>query len=118
MTATTKSPTITQRAKALAEKTEDAYSADSYASWSAVCAMLLRRGFSEREAEAILRSKWTRWAGDMESRNDGCTAKTLEKLLDLRGARTMFKSDDDFRRQVAELVDETFDAEGEVVRSW
>lgn len=115
---TTKTPSIKQRAEALAEKTLDAYMADGYNSWSAVCAFLLRRGFSEKEVEAIVRSKWMRWAGDAESRNDGCTTGTIERFIDKRGERSMFKTDADFARQLAELVAETFDAEGEVVRSW
>ena len=48
----------------LAQKTSDAYSASRYKSWSAVAQVLLTRGYSERQAEAILRSKWTRWAAD------------------------------------------------------
>jgi len=50
--------------KHLAEKTVDAYSADRYASWENVAKLLLRHGYSERQAEAIMRSKWARWAGD------------------------------------------------------
>jgi len=36
----------------LVAATSDAYSFDRYAVWSACCSMLLRRGYSEREAEA------------------------------------------------------------------
>lgn len=121
MTTKPKTPSMTARAKALAEKTEDAYSAGDYRNWSAVCRMLLARGYSEKEAEAILRSKWTRWAGDMVSSNDNLPTKTLADFLDARpkaGRPSMFKSDEDLARQVAELVAETFDANGEVLRSW
>lgn len=111
MTKTTTTPTLKQRAADLAEKTSDAYSADAFGnSWTATCAMLLRRGYTEREAEAILRSKWTRWARDMDSKYEG-NSKTLERFLDHRpaaGRPSMFKSDADLARQVAELVAETF----------
>lgn len=112
----TKSPTLTKRAEILAEKTAEAYSAGDYRNWSAVCRMLLARGYSEREAEAILRSKWTRWAGDAVSSNDNLPTKTLADFLDARpkaGRPSMFKSDADLARQVAELVAETFIGEGE-----
>jgi len=60
-----------------------AYSEDSYASWRSVCAMLLRRGYTLDQAEHILRSKFTRWAGDASSHKYGKnTAKDLERFLD------------------------------------
>lgn len=111
MTSQQKTPSIRERAAALAEKTADAYSADAFGnSWVATCAMLLRRGYTEREAEAILRSKWTRWARDMGSKYEG-NSKTLERFLDARPAKgrpSMFKSDEDLARQVRELTAETF----------
>lgn len=72
--------------KALAEKTSDAYSYDRYASWGACAAILLRRGFSEKEAEAILRSKWTRWAADSSEKPYGrATSNDLASFLDRGG---------------------------------
>ncbi len=118
MTKPAKTPSVTARAKALAEKTADAYMADGYRHWSAVCALLLRRGYSEIEAEAILRSKWMRWAGDAVSSNDNLPTKTIADFLDARpkaGRPSMFKSDEDLARQVAELVAETFEPDGSVV---
>lgn len=56
--------TITKIAKTLAEKTEDAYSSDRYVSWVACAQELLNRGYTVREAEAILRSKHMRWCAD------------------------------------------------------
>ena len=56
--------TANNQAKALAERCSDAYSADRYNSWPAVAAVLLKSGLSERQAEAVMRSKWTRWAAD------------------------------------------------------
>ena len=61
---------ITSKAIELADKTSDAYSADRFKNWSAVVQTLLNLGYSELETEAILRSKWTRWACDHDtSRN-------------------------------------------------
>lgn len=52
------------QARAVAERCEDAYSFDRYASWPAVAKVCLEMGFTEAEAEEILRSKITRWAAD------------------------------------------------------
>jgi hypothetical protein len=56
--------TLQQRATRLAALTADAYSYDRYRSWRSCARMLLTAGYGEPEAEAILRSKWTRWAAD------------------------------------------------------
>jgi len=100
--------TIRERAQALADKTADAYSWDNYSGdrWQASIAMLLRRGYSDREAEAIMRSKWTRWAGDMASGRKGyryglTNSADLARFLDSMKA-------DERARQVAELVAGTF----------
>jgi hypothetical protein len=70
-------------AAALADKTADAYSFDRYTSWTACAAMLLRRGHSAMEAEAILRSKWTRWAADVADKRHGrATAADLAAYMD------------------------------------
>jgi len=54
-----------QRANDLAEKTQDAYSADRWGnSWRALALLLVRRGWDNKTVEAILRSKYTRWASD------------------------------------------------------
>jgi len=47
--------------KELAEKTSDAYSFDRYNSWEACVKKLRNNGLNDREIEAVLRSKWTRW---------------------------------------------------------
>lgn len=63
-------------ANKIAEQTKDAYSFSRYGqkSWAASCRMLLRRGYNAKQIEAIMRSKWTRRAGD--------TSKDLERFLD------------------------------------
>jgi len=62
---------ITPQAKALAEQTSDAYSSDRFKNWEAVIQSLLNLGYSEIETEAIVRSKWTRWACDHDSKRYG-----------------------------------------------
>lgn len=62
---------ITQQAKDLASKTSDAYSSDRFKNWDAVIQALLNLGYSEIETEAIVRSKWTRWACDHDSKRYG-----------------------------------------------
>lgn len=58
-------------AEALAAKTADAYSADVYSSWAGVAEELLRAGYNATEAEALMRSKWMRWAADSVSASSG-----------------------------------------------
>lgn len=50
----------------LAAKTSDAYSADCFGpvEWVKAAEMLLDYGLTEEQAEAVLRSKWTRWCRD------------------------------------------------------
>lgn len=57
-------PILSMRAKALAEKTEGAYSFDRYKDWTSVAKALLQK-YTFEQSEAILLSKWTRWAADM-----------------------------------------------------
>lgn len=54
------------KALMLAAKTYDAYSADMFGSvaWVEAAQMLLDYGLDERQAEGVLRSKWTRWCRD------------------------------------------------------
>lgn len=67
----------------LAKRTADAYSVDRYASWAAIARALLQRGFTPIAAEAILRSKLTRWAADMSTAPHGrVPASDLLSYLD------------------------------------
>ena len=90
----------------MASDTGDAYSAGSYASWVAVVRLLDTRGFNRYEAEAILRSKVTRWARDCFGEGDGKanTSNTLAKYLDSNNITPRSK-------EVNELVMETFGKE-------
>lgn len=44
--------------------TEEAYSIDRYTSWEEVAALLLKKGFTVKQAAAIMLSQWARWAAD------------------------------------------------------
>lgn len=57
----------------VADRCRDAYSFDRYApgEWAKAAALLLHMGLSEKAAEAVLRSKWTRWAADAAERDYG-----------------------------------------------
>jgi len=66
-------PTQTRRqlAATIAARCEDAYSADRYASWTGCADALLKLGLDDLAVEAVLRSKWTRWAADLSSAQYG-----------------------------------------------
>jgi hypothetical protein len=69
----------------IAEQTSDAYSFDRYGAknWKSTCAMLAKRGLNAVEVEAVMRSKWTRWAGDMaDSEYGNVKAKDLAAYID------------------------------------
>jgi hypothetical protein len=77
---------ITERAKYIAEKTSGSYSFDRYKNWNAVIQMLINKGYSNDEIEAIALSKWTRWACDHDTgrgvRYGYHTSKALERFLE------------------------------------
>ncbi len=54
---------ITDQARAVAAC--GGYSEDNYKDWAEVAQYLLNCGYSMVQVEAIMRSKWTRWAADM-----------------------------------------------------
>lgn len=94
---------VTQdKADAIARATRDAYSFSSYgpSGWRSCCRMLALRGFNAREIEAIMRSKWTRWAGDESDKQYGkYNADDLKRFLNKQS---------NLVRQVRQLVRETF----------
>ena len=65
----------------------DAYSADNYRDWTATTRALLQMGLTERETEAVLRSKWARWAGDVWKGGTGqyIPAKALTNFVKKQG---------------------------------
>jgi hypothetical protein len=62
-----------EAAQRVADAAETAYMADAYGpdEFRKVARFLLAKGHSEREAEAILKSKHMRWADDSEGRGHG-----------------------------------------------
>lgn len=74
-------------ADAIAEATQNAYSADAYQpkAWRQCCRMLASRGYSAHWIEEIMRSKFTRWASDGRSASKPygySTSKDLARFLD------------------------------------
>jgi len=97
--------------KVLAELLSDAYSADRYRGGWSGCIRMLRKefSFSDREIEAILRSKWTRWAADSSSKSYGhATSTDLQTFLS--SPRNFCQREDgmSLQKAVARLVAETF----------
>lgn len=69
----------------LMQATECAYSRASYSeiNWEACIVMLRERGHTDQEIQAVMRSKWTRWAGDVADTPTGLhTAADLKRFLD------------------------------------
>jgi hypothetical protein len=91
----------------LATATADAYSYDNYndIGWRQAIRKLAQRGYSAREIEAIVRSKWTRWAADMSGKRYGCnTGVDLIRFMDDPRNRCT-------PQEVAKLVRQTFDGD-------
>jgi hypothetical protein len=86
------------------EELQDAYSTDNYnGNWSPCIKMLRKRGYDDRQVEAIIRSKWTRWAADGSDKrygrnNSADLARFLDKTSNLV-------------TEVADLVKGTFPSE-------
>lgn len=75
--------TIHQQAKRVAERCSDAYSANRYYSWTEVAKALLVRNYDEFMTEAIMRSKFTRWAADTSENSYGkAPSRVLVEYLD------------------------------------
>jgi hypothetical protein len=94
-----------QRAVAVAERCLDAYMADDYGkSWTACASLLLDRGYTEREAEAIMRSKHMRWADDSQGRGAGkeTNSAAFRRYLNAQEKRG------NWRKEVEEITRETF----------
>jgi hypothetical protein len=76
--------TIRDRAHELALATQDAYSFARFGlgAWRQCCAILLRRGYTEARAEAILRSTLMRYAADDARGFYRATSADMVRLLD------------------------------------
>ena len=78
------------------------YSENRYSSWRQVAKLLLAKGYEPKEAAAIMRSKWTRWAADAYETTYGkCPATAIIRFID--NPRNSCTS-----AAVKELVDQTF----------
>lgn len=70
----------------LAIKCADAYSTDRYSSdWRPCVKMLRRHGLTDAQVEAVIRSKWTRWAGDAANKSDRVNSADLERYIEKNG---------------------------------
>lgn len=83
------------------EELSDAYSTDNYnGTWIPCIKMLRKRGYDDRQVEAIIRSKWTRWAADSSDKRYGRNnSKDLARFLDAQK---------NLAAEVADLVVGTF----------
>lgn len=111
MKTSNKKGTPKQRATRIAEQCADAYSADRYRSWTNVALVLVNRGYSDRQVEAIMRSKWTRWAGDaIEDHSKGIRygnlpARAITEFIDDMKTRRGVEA---VVREIVEITTETF----------
>lgn len=93
---------IQHKAKEIADKSSDAYSSGRYVSWYGCALSLLKRGYSDKEVEAILRSKWMRWAGDSSDKPFGrYTSGDIIRFIDDPRNRID-------KEEVRRLTEETF----------
>jgi len=87
--------------KEFAEELSDAYSTDNYNNnWIPSIKMLRKRGYDDLQVEAIIRSKWTRWAADHSDKQYGrANSADLARFLDAQK---------NLAAEVADLVNGTF----------
>lgn len=87
-----------------ADELADAYSTDRYnGGWSGAIRMLRKEyGWNDREIEAFIRSKHTRWAGDVVSKGSHVT------VSDLRSYVAKYGTPETWKEELAELVEGTF----------
>ena len=86
-----------------AKELKDAYSTSRYrCGWRGCIVALRSREYDDRQIEAIIRSKWTRWAADDKGRPGQATAADLLKWMD--DTRNKVTPE-----EVQELIGETFE---------
>lgn len=98
-----RTPTKFTRAQVaeFSERLDDAYSTDRYGgNWRGCIRALAGLGLDEREIEAVIRSKWTRWAADVGGKPYG-RATSTDLLVFMSRQRNL-------KRDLAELVAGTF----------
>ena len=84
------------------EELQDAYSTSNYnGNWIPCIKMLRKRRYDDRAVEAIIRSKWTRWAADGSDKSYGRNSSAdLVRFLDKTSNLDV---------EVADLVKQTFE---------
>jgi hypothetical protein len=91
------------RAQRVAERCDDAFSFDRYLSWRGCATAVLALGFNEQETEAVLRSKFTRWAADSSDKSYGyATGADLSRWMQKTYPGEKLK------KEVEQLTRETF----------
>jgi len=76
---------VVEEVTTFADRLSDAYSTDAYrGGWGSCIKALRKRGLNDLQIEAIIRSKWTRWAGDSSESNryGSYTSSDLIKYMD------------------------------------
>lgn len=99
-------------AKQIADRTQDAYCYDRYRSFKVCAKAILDLGYTERETEAILRSKWMRWAADVQGGKYGqVPAKAIVDAL--KSPALIFGKREalNFRAKLDAIVAQTFGEE-------
>lgn len=92
-----KTKPFSSQVEALFERTADTYSFDRYRSWKACVRALLRRGYNDRQAETLLRSRITRWAADRTFTSRRATSNDLLRYMD-EDPRAVFEAVGTVRR--------------------
>jgi len=100
---------IRDLAKRIAERSNEAYSFNRYADWEECAEDILGLGFSEIETEVILRSKWMRWAADIDGGEYGkVKSVAIVRCLQIPGLLFAKTQGAEFDLRLAELVASTF----------
>jgi len=66
----------------MAERLSDAYSTERYrGGWAPAIRALRAAGLDDRQVEAVIRSKWARWAADEHGSYDNVPARALVEFV-------------------------------------
>lgn len=94
----------------ISDRTQDAYSFSNYGeySWKLVIRWLLKKGYDEQAIEAILRSKYMRWAYDMSAASLFGFQRFYEKCATDYDKRGDMRNEYFTPRAIDQLIDHTF----------
>lgn len=90
-------------AQTIAKRTEDAYSFSRYEDWADCALAILDLGYNEVETETILRSKWTRWAADIDGADYGIV-KSQAIVHVLKNPHVMLGKKADLRKELDKML--------------